>query len=251
MADHVTLTTPALSLVYPFYLNSGMLAEQYRVWSEEWPDELLSLVEIIIVDDGSPAAAAAALVPEPVGMRSVLQHYRVLEDIPWHQHACRNLGAHVARADWLFLSDIDHVLPASSLEQIIPRLNHDVVYTFARLDAPDLRPKLKDGRPHPHPNTFLLTKRRYWQVGGYDEDCTGYGTDGFFRARLFADRPPVHLFDAPIIRYPRDVIPDASTTTLSREHGRTSKADLRAMVDQKAHRGERPTVLAFQWERVS
>lgn len=243
------LTTPALSLVYPFYRNRGMLATQYATWAS-YPDSLKAILEVVLIDDGSPADEDALGVPRPYGL-PLLRLYRVLEDRPWHQHAARNLGAKEALAGWLFLSDIDHVLPAASLEAIVPRLNHDVVYTFARLDAPDLRPKLKDGRPHPHPNTFLMTKRRYWEVGGYDEDCTGYGTDGFFRQRLlFAARQPVHLFDVPIVRYSRDVIPDASTRTLERKPGRTSKADLRALLRQKAERGEGPKVLDFAWEQV-
>ena len=239
----------SLSLVYPYYDNVGMLLEQYRVWSG-YPDRLKAAIELVLVDDGTPSPGEAIAVPRPSGLPA-LRIYRVLEDRPWHQHGARNLGAQQAGAAWLFLSDMDHVLPDSSLFAILGRLNYDVVYTFSRLDAPDMTPKLDAfGRPHPHPNTFLMTKRRYWEVGGYDEDCIGYGTDAFFRERLFASRPAVHLHDVPIIRYSREVIPDASTRTLPRKEGRPPRSVNRAMLDTKARHGLGPTVLNFPWERV-
>lgn len=238
-----------LTLVYPFYANPTMLAEQYRVWAA-YPEELKPLIEVVIVDDGSPADEAAVHVDRPDGLPT-LRIFRVLKDMPWHQHGARNLGAHVAASDWLFLSDMDHVLPAASLTAIVPKLNYDVVYTFRRLDAPDLAPTMKNGHAHPHPNTFLMTKRRYWEVGGYDEDLTGYGTDSFFRTRLFAERPAVPLY-VPIVRYSRDVMADASTRTLPRKDGRPAghRQRLRALAAQKLRDGVKPKTLAFEWARV-
>jgi glycosyltransferase involved in cell wall biosynthesis len=241
---------PLLSFVLPYYGNPGMLREQFRVWAS-YPARQKAQIEIVLVDDGSPEPEDAARVARPMNL-PFLRIYRVLEDRPWHQHAARNLGAREAIGPWLFLTDMDHVLPPASLAALLARLNYDVVYTFPRLDAPDLTPKLKDGLPHPHPNTFALTKRRYWEVGGYDEDCVGYGTDGFFRERLLRDRPAVHAYDVPIIRYAREVIPDASTRTLPRKEGRDpeQRARNRALLAQKAHDGRGPTVLNFPWERV-
>lgn len=246
----MTQTAPILSLIYPFYANPTMLREQYRIWAG-YPEELKELIEVVIVDDGTPYPEAAVNVERPAGLPS-LRIFRVLEDLPWHQHGARNLGAHAAAGGWLFLSDMDHVLPSPSLAALVPKLNYEVVYTFRRLDAPTFAPTTKNGRAHPHPNTFAMTRCRYWEVGGYDEDCTGYGTDSFFRARLFADRQPVHLLDVPIVRYPRELVFDASTRTLPRKDGRPigHRQRLRALVAQKAREGRKPTTLAFQWTRV-
>lgn len=242
-----------LSLCLPYYRNSGMLAEQYRVWAG-YPDDMKTQIEIVLVDDGSPEPALD--VPRPTGLPP-LRIFRVLEDRPWHQHGARNLAAREAVGPWLLLTDMDHVLPAESLRRLLGRLSDDRVHTFHRLDAPHLTPKVDAyGAPHPHPNTFALRQARYWDLGGYDEDCVGYGTDGFFRQRLFASAGAVHHADIPVIRYPREVVPDASTRAPEgvspkafRDAARRTHRN-RTVVNDKLVSGERPTVLAFPWERV-
>lgn len=246
------MMTPLLSFVYPYYCNPEMLAEHYRIWSAYSSITVKPLIEILLVDDGSPAPEEAFRVPRPDGLPT-LRIYRVLEDRPWHQHAARNLGAREASGAWLFLSDIDHLVSPCAAAAMLQCCNYDVVNTFGRVDAPDLRPTRKNGRPHPHPNTFLMTKDRYWQIGGYDEDLTGYGTDAFFRARVATcGVPVVSRGDIQVIRFPREVIPDASTRTLPRKEGRTidHRSKLRALAHRKAIEGRLPTVLAFPWERV-
>lgn len=242
-----------LSIGIPYYQNPGMLARQYETWAG-YPDSLKADIEIVLVDDGSPTGRASE-VPRPAGL-PVCRLYRVLVDLPWHQHGARNLAASEAEGPWLLLTDMDHVLPATSLARLLPRLTGDDIFTFYRLDAPDLRPKLNArGERHPHVNTFAITKRRYWRVGGYDEDLTGYGTDGYFRRRLYADGPAVHLPDVPVIRYPREVVADANTQAPAgmdpkafRDAGRLRQNA--AIVADKARRQEGPNVLSFPWERV-
>jgi hypothetical protein len=231
-----------------------MLAKQFRVWAS-YAEAVKSQIEIVLVDDGSPDHPAVS-VPRPDGLPSC-RLYRVLVDLPWHQHGARNLAASEAEARWLFLSDMDHVLPAASVPALLDRLSstEDALYTFHRLDAPHLRPKVDTrGHLHPHPNTYLLTKARFWAIGGYDEDCVGYGTDGFFRDRLRAV-PTVHLDDVPVIRYPRDVIADASTVAPDGSDPRRFRDSARQtsrnqeMLAEKAIRGEGPSVLGFPWMR--
>lgn len=241
-----------LSLCLPYYRNPGMLAEQYRVWAG-YPEAIKAQIDVVLVDDGSPVPAVD--VPRPGDLPS-LRLYRVLVDLPWHQHGARNLAASEAQGPWLFLTDMDHVLPAKSLERLLPRLSGDAVFTFERLDAPKLQRKVNArGERHPHVNTFAMTKARYWRVGGYDEDLIGYGTDGYFRRRLFADGPPVHCEDVPIVRYPREVIADANTPAPDgidpkafRDGGRHRPNA--AIAADKSRRGEGPNVMAFPWERV-
>lgn len=245
-----------LSLCLPYYKNPRMLAEQFRIWAA-YPPDLKDQIEIVLVDDGSPAELAAMTVPPPENLPP-LRIYRVLVDIPWHQHGARNLAAHEALGPWLFLTDMDHVLPADSLRALLARIatGKDAIYTFQRLDAPDLRPTINErGNLKPHCNTFALTKARYWRVGGYDEDCVGYGTDGYFRRRLFVKQPATHLATVPIIRYPREVIADASGSQPGmdpkafRNAGRR-RAETARRLAAKARTGKGPSVLAFPWERV-
>lgn len=72
-----------LTMIYPYYDNPRMLGLQYGTW-REYPEDLKQDLEIILVDDGSPESPAID-VPRPDGLPK-LRIYRVLVDIPWHQH---------------------------------------------------------------------------------------------------------------------------------------------------------------------
>lgn len=91
-------------------------------------------------------------------------------------------------------------------------------------------------------------------MGGYDEDCVGYGTDSYFRSRLKAKSRFRHLAGIPIVRYAREVIADASTCQAGidprelRNRGRRP-AETRARLAAKRP-GAGPRVLDFPWERV-
>lgn len=207
-----------LSLCYAYFQNPGMLAEQYRIWSL-YPPELKAEIEIVIVDAGGdkdPDRKGAIHVTIPEGLPP-LRIFRILEHERWNQDVARNLAADRAAAPWLLLTDMDHAVPCETLGYILDRPLSKAIYTFQRVDAPHMQPKLKDGRPHPHPNSFLISKALYWKIGGYDERLVGYyGTDGVFVARCrrwgtFRQLP------VPLVRYDRSVIPDASTTSLSRK----------------------------------
>jgi hypothetical protein len=240
-----------LTLVMPTYLNSGMIARQYEGWAA-WPDELKAEIRIILVDDCSPEPAAD--VPRPDGLPD-LQIYRVAKDIPWHQHAAKNLGAHVAPEGWMLLTDMDHVLEpdaAAALFDRLPSLDPKAIHTLDRIEADTRKPtKDRNGNPKPHPNSFVVTRELYWKIGGYDEDLTGvYGTDGFYRQRAFSIGRRGHI-EIPLVRYWRDLIPDASTTTLPRKEGRDPGHKER-ILKAKRDRGEADVikVLQFDWERV-
>lgn len=228
-----------------------MLAKQYEGWAG-WPNELKSRFEIIVVDDGSPEPAAD--VPRPEGLPA-LRIYRVKEDRPWHQHGARNLGAHKANEGWLLLTDMDHVLSmvsAAALVLNLHKLNADTVYMLDRVEADTGKPTLNgQGKPKPHPNSFVLTRDLYWRIGGYDEDFCGiYGTDAMFRERAFTVGRRGHL-NIPLTRYWRDIVPDASTNGLPRKEGRDPLAKERVLAAKRA-RGEEDSVkvLQFEWERV-
>lgn len=242
-----------LTLVSPFYLNSGMLALQYQGWAE-WPEKYKRRLKVILVDDGSLEPAID--VPRPEGLPDI-QIYRVTEDRPWHQHAARNLGAHVADEGWLLLTDMDHVLTAEAGRSLFKamdkgRLDPATIYMLDRIEADTGEPTTDGlGNRKPHPNSFVVTRETYWRIGGYDEDFCGlYGTDALFKFRAFSIARKGHL-NIPLTRYWREIVPDASTTTLARKEGREPGAKDR-ILREKAERGEADVVkvLQFPWERV-
>lgn len=241
-----------VSLVMPFYLNGSMLALQFAEW-RLWSAKAKAQIEVVVVDDGSPEPAAAITRPKGLPALSI---YRVTEDRPWHQHAARNLGAHVAAAPWLLLTDMDHVLTAEAADALLKRLHEldpGTAYFLNRIEADTGEPTRNDrGEAKPHPNSFVMTRDLYWKVGGYDEWFTGiYGTDGFFRERLFAVAKKGLLKKVPLVRYWRGLVADASTTTLARKEGRKpgEKQAIRAAKAAAGKLGE-IKVLDFPWERV-
>lgn len=246
--------SPLLSIGLAYYRNPGMLSEQLRVWAG-YPEALKAQVEVIVIDDASPEPAVD--VPRPPGLPTLT--IGRLADVadpftpPWRQDAARNRAANEAMGTWLLLTDMDHVLPADSLAALLAHCaeDRDVVYEFRRLDAPDLTPKRDGhGRLHPHPNSFCLRRARYWAIGGYDEEYCGiYGTDGPWRRRMVAQSTLQPLEDVAIVRYPREVIPDASTRVDRKQVRTTNNPAVLRRMHQKEASGGRPVTLSIPWQR--
>lgn len=245
-----------LSLIMPYYENPGMLALQMREWAG-WSRKAKAQIEIIIVDDGSPDPAASVPFPCVAGRLPELSIYRIAEDRPWHQHAARNLGAHVAQSPWLLLTDMDHVLTAHQADALLKRLGKldpGTAYFLHRIEASTGLPTMaSDGlTPKPHPNSFVMTRDLYWEAGGYDEDFCGiYGTDGLFKSRLFQLAEQGFLKHVALTRYWREIVADASTTTLQRKEGRKPGEKEAVALRKKAEGREgQITTLNFEWTKV-
>lgn len=237
-----------LSLVMPFYLNSGMLALQYAEMTR-WSDKAKAQIEVVIVDDGSPQPAVD--VERPEGLPA-LRIYRVAEDKPWWQHGCRNVGAHEADAPWLLLTDIDHILTASGADALLKRIDQldpGTAYFLHRVQADTGEPTVNQrGERKPHPNSFVMTRDLFWRAGGYDEDYCGiYGTDGLFKARLFDLAKEGFLKKVPLVRYWREIVPDANTATLPRKEGRIP-GDKQAIAVRKAAEGRAGQIVTLSQE---
>lgn len=205
-----------LTLVLPHFQNLGMFAEQQKVWSS-YPESLRRRLHVVVVDDCSPKGhrlSAKAVVVSGLGS---LRMYRLTEKKRWNWLACRNLGAKVAQDGFLLLTDIDHVLPVETLERLVRGpLQTTAAYRFKRVDAP---------RPWPyvlsecsdykmHNDTWLMTRELFFspQIFGYDERLSGcYGTSGEFRDRVMATASAHIIINDVMVRYPREIIPDAST----------------------------------------
>jgi hypothetical protein len=192
-----------------YYLNHGMLRRHYDLFSHMDADVRQRLI-YAVVDDGSPYreafAPAASCEFASIG-------WRMGVDIPWNQDACRNIIVEHCLTDWVLLTDMDHMVPAETLRWCQnAKLDPQRVYTFARISEPELGPY------KPHPNSWLMTRQMYLRAGGYDERFAGvYGTDGMFKKRVLDTAAAIVAVPHPLIRVPRDVTPDASTSTLERK----------------------------------
>jgi hypothetical protein len=208
--------TRDLTMVLPHFMNLGMLEEQQKVWAD-YPADLRKRLHVIIVDDCSPKALRPGRKSITVTGLASVRLYRLLEKKRWNWLSCRNLGAQVATTDWLLLTDIDHVLPASTLLRLLDGpLERRHAYRFARVDAPHPWPyDLSECSPYKmHNDTWLMERALFYdeRVFGYDERLSGlYGTSGEFRDRVVATASAIVVVSDPMVRYPREVIADAST----------------------------------------
>ena len=234
----------SISVVFPYYENPMMLEHQLRHWA--FMDESLrGNIELIIVDDGSPKFPAREVI-EDSGLPFLGKLFRIQQNIPWNQHGARNLGAQQASNPWLFMTDIDIVIPQALIYRMVTiEPNHHHHFTFERKFAGGVRPDKV------HCNTFLVRKDVYWQVGGYDEDyCGTYGGDGPFMRQLEAIAPNILITGTPLIGYERQVIGDANTTEWDRDG--PMKEAYRNLLKQKNSTGntKAKNPIRFDWERV-
>ena len=222
-------------MVLPHYMNLGMFAEQQAVWAE-YPAAIKAHLHIVVVDDCSPKGARlSAKHVRETGVAS-LRLYRLTKKKRWNWLACRNLGATQAATDWLLLTDIDHVVPAQTLQRVIAgELESRAVYRFKRVTAPSVWPyDVAAAAPwKTHNDSWLLTRAMFFDpaVYGYDERLSGcYGTSGEFKDRLFAAMSAHVVLDEALVRYPREVIADASTPpeVYTRKNDPLNDADLTA-----------------------
>jgi hypothetical protein len=195
-----------------------------------------------VVDDCSPKGQCPTTESVTVDGLASLRIYRLTKKIRWNWLACRNLGAKLANTDWLLLTDIDHAMPAETLARLLDGpLDERNAYRFKRVDAPHPWPyALADCAPYkPHNDSWLMTRDLFFdpKVGGYDDRLSGcYGTSGEFKDRVFAAaRAQVQLTDV-LIRYPREIIPDASTSPLvyTRKGDHENDARLAALKAKRA-----------------
>jgi hypothetical protein len=224
-----------LSLVYPYYNNHRCLERQFELWTH-LPPELAPQVEYVLIDDGSPEPVE--LSPSgPINLTLV----RINEDKPWNQHGARNLGMKLAEGEWAVASDVDHLLPAEGLALVLGMERAPgSVYYFSR--------RREDGTPkHPHPNSFLIERRAFWSVGGYDEDfCGHYGKGDLFLRLLFSRALRVVQLETPALIE----LDDAGTPGLLRKARRNrwlSKIKKWQLARGKYRNGR---TLRFEWEIV-
>lgn len=144
-------------------------------------------VELILLDDGSDPPIRCHIGPD-----FKLRILQTNDDRPWSQPCARNFGASHAKGDYLYMTDIDHILTEESVMEALEFTDDKMVFDrkFAILDdnasicrehnilleygCPDHRLEAKSS----HANTFVMKRQIFEQLGGYDSSfCGKYGGD--------------------------------------------------------------------------
>jgi hypothetical protein len=255
-----------VTLILPHYMNLGMLAEQQRVW-RDYPADLRAHLHVVVVDDCSPTGSRPVQTSFSTEGLASVRYFRLLEKKRWNWLACRNLGARMAFTDWILLTDIDHVVPPETLRRIVDGpVDPSDVYRFKRVTALrrwpyDVRDASACEPSHKaHNDTWLLTRALFYYddgvkfVDGYDERLSGcYGTSGEFRDRLVAVAARHHILSEAIVRYPRELIADASTSpdVYTRKGDPENDADLQQRKQVRAQLKDwRPLHELVRWIEV-
>lgn len=153
-----------LTYVLVCYLNQSdttSLVALLRSYAGYAPD-VLDRIQFILVDDGSPLRFE---IPEDIDINLLL--LRITVDIPWNEAGARNLALTYARSDKVLMSDLDYILPESSLRRLLRHRNpgHTVFNLWALV--PDERTWMKS-------SFFFLSRARYLRFYGYDEELSGH-----------------------------------------------------------------------------
>ena len=238
-----------LTYVYAYYDNKTMLERQIKEW-QKYPDNIKQKLEVIITDDCSSKQPISELISKFKRVDFATRIFRITKKVPWNWLACRNIGAHYAQSKWVLLTDMDHMVDRRDVETFFKatRKGHDNwVYTLTRVDAPN-RTYYK-----PHNDSFLMTKDLYWRIGGYDEELAGnYGTSGRYRQRAYAIAEDNKRVDAPLTRFPREVIADASTTEFVRKGPGRNPHAIKIILNKKLNEGREDEIrtLSFPYEEI-
>jgi hypothetical protein len=245
--DFVRQPIKRLNLVYPYYMNAEMLIEQQRRWLT-FPADILDKLRFVIVDDGSPTNPAANFVADTHGNLN-LEVYRIEVDIPWNADGARNLGALFCINQWMFLSDVDHFLPLDSLRNVFSlKLRR---FDFKRLKAQSAWKDLSELEPcRPHKSTFLIHWELYWKAGGFNENYRGFYSMGWTLRNKLRRVGRQRMLDAYVVEYSREVIPDATTTTLPKPGGEARANIKRTLKRDRKFRESLPAnPLRFPWHK--
>ena len=232
------------TLVMRYYINPGQLRAQAMVWTQ-LPKLIRDNLHVVIVDDGSPSGAAIDAMQFDALRVASFQLYRIGVDVPWNTDAARNIGMKYAPTEWRVMTDMDHIVPEKTwLKLMTMKLKTHRVYRFARVSAPDLSPY------HRHPNSYAMSGEMFERIGGYDERFASlYGTDGPFSKDVQRTAEVVDLKEV-LVRVPREVVPDASTTTLARKKPEDKINMLAIAAERAKEHNWRPLRYQFPYERL-
>lgn len=251
-----------ITWIIPYYEAPKTLTIQLINWMSLSPF-VKSNLSIFLIDDGSPDNPALSLVQSFWSELNSIRDfrvYRVLEDKPWNNHGCRNLGAYLAEDPWLLMTDVKHMVSSSSLEALIRmEKKEDEFYVFPCADCGYLLEKglqlvwrtNKDGIPRrkDHPNTFLVHRRSFWETGGYDEDyCGTHGGDGPFMRSLEKVCRRVFVDEASCIRIWPRLVEDSQALVATRKEYNELYLRLRQVKTRSGDTQSRNPI-RFDWRR--
>ncbi len=173
-----------LTYVTHFYCNQKTTDSIMQLLSKyaSYSSEVLDHIQFVIVDDGSPMEYEIPDLPLN------LTWLKVKQDIRWNQAGARNLGVLYAKSDNVIATDLDHEFPEVTFAKLLKLKSVGKrLYKFWRKNP-------EDGSWHKgHPNIFMFSRGRFFELFGYDEEFAGgYGAEDFRFVKFQKDQGTIH-----------------------------------------------------------
>lgn len=239
-----------MTILMPYYENYNMLKMQIQYW-KEYSLAIRNLLELVIVDDGSRKNPAEKVLSQSdLSEFQKVSLYRIDQDKPWNHMGARNLGFHVASDGWILSTDMDQVVSWQSMKNLMKlNLDQNCFYRPARFYKNQLYKR--------HNDTYIIHRDSFWQIGGYDEDFSGYygGGSTLFYRQLKNELTEVLLNEDIYTLHFEGLIEDASTDRWDRQDSGyyyKNSAKMNELFRLKAnsfnYKPKNP--MRFKWEKV-
>jgi len=170
-----------LSIIVPVYNSHRVVSRHIKHFNKmELPDD----IEIIFMDDGSDPPLKDYI--GKIRCRN-FYIYPTGDKRPWSQPCAKNLGVKISQGEYIFITDVDHILPKETIMEGYRFRSDKMEFTrsFAILshrgeifkDPQSLfkygfsrhRYNRRGTRHYRHTNTFVMRKRIFEEIGGYKE----------------------------------------------------------------------------------
>jgi len=170
-----------LTLIVP-YLNSHEIVRRQLLFLERERVDQIDGLEIFYMDDGSDPPLQKNG-PSPTNLKII----PTFDTRPWTSSLARNMGAKLAKGEYLFMIDGDFIVNRKAIETAMAFdgdrlgirrelgvLDEDGNFTqdlavLAKWGVPEIRLKNRGAAMPPHPNHYIIKKQIFWDLGGYDE----------------------------------------------------------------------------------
>lgn len=176
-----------ISIIIAFYNSHGAVARQVKYFNKmNLPDD----IEFIFVDDGSNPPHKI----EDYNLKNLRIH-ATNDKRPWTQGLARNAGAKLAIGEYLFMTDIDHIISREAIndvykfngsKMVFPRCfgvllpegefsqNMNILEEYGMVDI-EKRKVNNNLSVSKHGNTFAIKKSIWEKMGGYNSRYCNYG----------------------------------------------------------------------------
>jgi glycosyltransferase involved in cell wall biosynthesis len=165
-----------VSIVIAIYNSHKVVIRQIRHFKHmHLPDD----VEIIFMDDGSNP---------PITYRTFTKNfniYRIEEKRAWTQGLARNIGAKIAKGEFIFFTDIDHIITREAIEAVrnfkedkmifrrrfgIFDRRGNILSDVQTLEKFGINPKYRrrEYQGGIHGNTYAIRRTVFFELGGYN-----------------------------------------------------------------------------------